>query len=427
MEKKQSMWRGRYLAVIVSAAMLSAIMALRSTCLSVFVTPMAESFSVTTAQVLVYSTISCVVGLVSTPLWGKLCAQWGLVKCVLISGVLTALSMIAWSFCNTLITMYIAAGFLGLVSAGCGTLPAAIAVTMWFEEKRGTAMGIVIAFLSVGGMLGSAILPNIIIGSGWQTAMMIIAVATAIGTIPFAFLLKPPAAYGMLPFGHIAAPVGEDSEEKASAQLPGISVSRAMRMPLFYILWIGMLFLNFPSNFMANLPTWGVLQGFDLAASGMLVSYACVAGIIFTILVGVCNDKLGPKFTTIIFLSIGIVGILGYLLAKSYAMAVVVSFLWAIGLSYVVAMPSIICVMVFGQRDYSQIYANITLAATVAAMIGAPAIALLQNISGSYNLAFIILGAMWILTMFIVLYSVKKGSSAQAEISKEGVLETNIS
>lgn len=417
MKKKHSMWSGRYLVVIIAASILSAVMALRTTCMSVFVTSMAEGFNTTTAAVLTYSSIMSLTALVATPVWGKLLAKIGLVKCVLISGALTSISLVAWAYSPNLFSMYIFAGIMGVFTSGCGVLPASVAVTMWFEEKRGTVMGIVIAFLSVGGVLGSALLPGVIVSSGWSQALLYIAIATCIGTVPIAFLLKPPAAYGLAPLGHVDAPATAGADPAAPVELPGIPAAKAMRMPLFYILWVGMMFVNLPSSFMANMATWGVLKGFDLAASGMLISYCCLAGIVFTILVGICNDKFGSKQTTIIYLGIGIVGFVGFIFANSYGLAIVVSVLIAIGYSYLVAMPAIICALVFGPRDYGQLYANLSIAATVAGIIGAPGIALLQNTTGSYNLSLILLSAFWACSIVIVLYCLKKGTEIQATIT----------
>ncbi len=407
METKK--FNSRYIAVIIAAGMLCFVMAFRQSCVSVFVASVSEKFSASTTAVMTFISIFNIAALITTAMWGKWCNKYGLVKCVALSGILVALAMAGWAISPNLIVFYLFSAVAGVFHAGCGVLPASIAVTQWFEEKHGTIMGIVVTFLSIGGVLGNIVFPRIIVSSGWETAMVCMAAATLIGTVPFAFLLKSPAECGMMAYGHKESP--ESGTAASAADLPGIPASRALKMPLFYILWVGMLFACIPSAWMNNLPTWALQNGMDVAQSGMLLSFVALGGIVTTLLIGISNDKLGSEKTTVIFLGFGAVALLGYIAAKAYGMALTVSLLFAIGLAFMATMPQIITAQVFGPKDYSQLNSIVLLTQSVAGIIGPPAISFAHETSGTYTPVLIALAVIWVFAIVLVNYALKKGKT----------------
>ncbi len=417
-DHKQSMWSGRYLLAWVSASMLEIGEALRTTCMSLFILAIAKSWNVSTASVLTYASIMSIVTIFFAPIWGRWIAKYGVKNCVLVSGIATTAVMIGWSMSSGLTSWYILAALMGFVIPGCGSLAATTSASQWFIVKRSTVIGIIIAFLSIGGMAGSAILPSVIVASGWGKAMLVMAIANGVFTIPFAFALNTPDKYGYVPLGFKKDDLAA-SAAASSMELPGLPASRAFKLPLFYIVWVTMMLVYLPSAFMANLPTWGVLQGFDATRAGLLVTYACLAGVIFTIVVGMFNEKFGVIATTAAFLGGGVLGLLCFLIAKSYLPAVLAAVLLAIGYSYMVAMPSILTVTIFGSRDFSKLYGAISVTATIAGIIAVPGLALIQNTTGSYNLGFWIMGVLWIVAIGAVSYTITRGASAQAEYSAE--------
>ncbi len=412
-EKKNSI-SGKYLAVVVAASALCFSMSFRVQCVSVFVTPVAEKFGATTTAVITFLSIFNIAALITTALWGRLCQKYGLVKCVAFSGIMVSLAIAGWAWSPTLIWFYLFSALCGIFTAGCGILPASIAVTQWFEEKRGTVMGIVVMFLSVGGVLGNIIFPRIIVSSGWEKSMLWMAVFTLAGTLPFAFVLKTPAECGMKPFGQLVSAAEKDAGPSAE-ELKGIPAAKALKMPLFYLLWVGILFGCFPMAWMNNLPVWALNRGMDVTQSGMLLSYLSLGGIVTTLLIGMSNDKIGTEKTVALFLGFGSIALLGFIVARSYGAAVVVSILFAIGMAFISTMPQIIVGKVFGPRDYSQLSSIIITAQSVAGIIGPPVISAIFESTGSYNTPLIGLAISWIVSIVVVNYALKRGAALQSQ------------
>ena len=414
MKTKQSIWKGRYLGVIIMAALLACATGLSGTCVSLFIVSICDDFGIARSALLVYSSIMSIGVLFTTPLWGRMIQKHGLRKMMLLSSIASIVGLSIWALSGNIFMIYVASAVFGLFQAPCSTTGAAMAITQWFEEKRSAVMGYSLTFVSVSAVIGSAIFPTIIANNNWHVAFWIIVVFFALMTLPCAIFFKSPEECGMVPFGH-----AETHLESGPVELPGLTAAKALKSPVFYILWISALFVCMPSSFMANMPAWGVDNGFDSASAGLLVGICTLVGIFGVVIVGIFNEKFKSKVTTLVFLLLGALGFLMALFSKgSYALAAVAVALMALGLSYQVGMIPVIPSMVFGPREYNTIYASIAITATVAGIFFTPGLGLIYDLSGSYNIGIVICCACYVIGAFMILYSLKKGAELIAQNSK---------
>ncbi|MBR1567072.1 MAG: MFS transporter [Oscillospiraceae bacterium] len=416
MNKQDSIWKGRYLLIIIASAMLACATGLRSTVLSVFVVPICEDLQISTATLLLYASIASITGLVAAPIWGNLIAKHGLRKIATFSAIVTTVALALWAMARSVVLIYVSAALMGLFGAPSSTLGSSIAITMWFDKKRSSVMGYALTFISVSAVIGCAILPAVITAKGWQTGFWWLTGVFAVMCIPFCLMLKSPAECKMQPFGYEAP--AENAEavnagEAAPVELPGMTVQEAMRSPIFYILWIGMLLLAFPSSFMSNAAAWGTACGFDASGAGLLISFCTFTGIFGVVLVGIINEKAGVNKTTWIFMILGILGfVLALFAVGRYGIAAAAMVLIAVGYSYQVGLTPIITSIVFGARDYSAIYSRISMSVAVAGIVGAPVIAFLFDKTGSYNGGIIMCAVAWVVAVVLTLISIKKAKQS---------------
>ena len=120
--------------------------------IGVFAQPLAEEFGWGIDQIMLGLVPFCVVTVISAPMAGYLSNRYRVRKVALISMLMFAMGMMLFSLNNGSHTLYL---FLwGLLSAlSAGTLPITFtkAISRWFHEKRGLALGIALVGTGIGG------------------------------------------------------------------------------------------------------------------------------------------------------------------------------------------------------------------------------------------------------------------------------------
>ncbi len=156
--------------------------------IGVFVRPFVQEFGWTVSQIMSGLAVFTMVALVAAPTIGWITDRMGVRKVVLTSIVSFSLAMMAFSLNNGSITLYLFLwGFLAF--AGAGTLPITFtrAISRWFNEKRGLALGVALIGTGVSGALTKLYAGYLIGEVGWRLAYV------GVGALPL--LIAFPAAY----------------------------------------------------------------------------------------------------------------------------------------------------------------------------------------------------------------------------------------
>jgi len=103
--------------------------------------------------------------------------------------------------------MYLAFGLVSLVSAGTNVVSYARAIALWFDHRRGLALGIAASAQAVGSFLIPILAQKIIAQSGWSAALLSLAAVELLVCLPLVALLvkDSPAPGEMLPGGDQSA------------------------------------------------------------------------------------------------------------------------------------------------------------------------------------------------------------------------------
>ena len=146
---------------------------------------------------------------------------------VLFAGCLVALSSIGgalWQF-------YAAFALMGLLAAGTNVVSYARAIALWFNRKRGLAMGLAASAQAVGAFSMPVVMQKLIELHGWSWALVAFAAFEVVVCLPFiALLIKDsPAPYGLASDGE---PLATTSEITTSE--PDMSVTEVLRESAFW-------------------------------------------------------------------------------------------------------------------------------------------------------------------------------------------------
>lgn len=174
--------------------------------LTVFFTPVRQSFGWSAALLaLIFSGTSVLTGLLA-PLVGAWFDRAGARTLMLSASLLSGAGLLALSRANSLPMFVIAftvvsAGF-GIWASGTG--PAAAA--LWFVRRRGLAMGLILAGVSLGGLM-VPLWKLVVDATGWRTAFLIAGLGLLAVSLPCCLVLRHrPADIGLLPDGDPISP-----------------------------------------------------------------------------------------------------------------------------------------------------------------------------------------------------------------------------
>jgi MFS family permease len=167
----------------------------------------------------------------ATPLVGRFIDKWGLRRVTLVSITLFAASVAAIALTSASVTMFVLAyAVAGLFSSGQAPLPYAKAVSLWFDRRRGLALGIAMAGVGIGTAVMPQVASVLLKALSWREAYVALAAITWIVAFPaVAFFVKEPSAFqGSNKTGQTAITTGD-------------KVSEALRSRNFWLMAVAVL------------------------------------------------------------------------------------------------------------------------------------------------------------------------------------------
>jgi MFS family permease len=242
---------------------------------------MAREFGWTQPDVAKAATIYLLLQTVAYPICGWPLDRFGSRKFAAASIVAFAISLLVLSrIGNSLTELYLAFALMGIISAGTNVVSYARAIAVWFNRKRGLALGFAASSQAVGSFIIPVVAQKLIAQYGWSTALMALAAFELVVCLPLvAVLVKDsPAPYGLLADG------AERTEAVAHAELAdgGMEVRDIIQTTTFWKLAIcfaimGMSFYAIAPNIVYILTKTAGLSLADvskvLAASGIAVLF----------------------------------------------------------------------------------------------------------------------------------------------------------
>ncbi|MSO99258.1 MAG: MFS transporter [Rhodospirillaceae bacterium] len=187
-------WKVVFASFCISAAGVSAAFTYT---FGAFIKPLAADFGWSRGQsqgFFVFLTIGILLG---APLVGWLVERIGVRRVILMSAAAFAAATATMALTTQALPLFYAFGFL-IAFMGAGTTSVAFnrAIVVWFDRKRGLAMGIAISGSGLFSILGPVYVTWLVESYGWRAGFFGLALLPAFISLPitFLFLRMPPAA-----------------------------------------------------------------------------------------------------------------------------------------------------------------------------------------------------------------------------------------
>ena len=207
MENKKGIFYGWWI-VVACTLIMGTFFTLLLSCLSLFTVPICEDLGISRSAFSTFSTILSVMGMILSPIAGKLCATKNTRMIMTGTLIIGVIGYIGISFVQNVGLLYALAVIIGFGSSFCTTVPIAVILTRWFVKARGTAMSITFAGSSIGAMILSPIISKIIADTSWRAAIRYLGIGMLVVLVPLVFLIirTKPEDKGLKALGADEAP-----------------------------------------------------------------------------------------------------------------------------------------------------------------------------------------------------------------------------
>ncbi|WP_336885139.1 MFS transporter [Caldalkalibacillus salinus] len=367
-----------------------------------FLQPWENEFETTRGATSLIATLSLVVFGLSQPILGRLVDRYGvriiLSYSALLVGVSTLLTFFVTSFWQ-IIVLY------GLVSAigfgGASNVAASVAVTQWFQKRRGLAMGMITAGMSAGQLVVVPLCLFLIEWFNWQLAVLVMGSFLILIVFPLLimFLRTSPTELGEAPYGGRSGKeasrgidIKDETKEKESAE--------GERQPkLLFILKSRLFWLLATPFFICGYTTTGLIDthlipmshhhGFTTEVTGLAVSLLAAFNMIGTLSSGQIADHFSNrKFLAILYFLRGLT-ILLLLVTDQWLLLFIFAIMFGLVDFATVAPTTMLASVFFKNHSVGFVFGLLSLGHQVGSALGAYIPGLFFDLTGGYAVSLV--------------------------------------
>ena len=347
------------------------------------------------AKVNMGMSVAMVFGGLISPLVGMALAKFEPKRIIIGGALIMSLSFLLFSRMQTLWQYYLIYLVLAVGWTCTGTIPTAHAVSDWFEKKRGTAIGIMMVGVGLGGLSIAPLTHLLIDKLGWEKTFVVYGVATSAILIPVsaALLKRRPAELGALPDGETAAdsPESDGDDGEPSPTLNGWTLGAAVRTRAFWVISITFILVTFGQTaLLLNQAVHFESIGFSPASAAAALGFCAMMGMAGKPFFGWMADRYSARHAMALSFALQAVGTIILIYTAALGSIWYFVIVWGFAMGGVVALQPLIVAECFGMKSFGVILGMTFVAAIVGSATGPPFAGYIFDTSGSYTFAFFV-------------------------------------
>ena len=269
----------------------------------VFLTPLRESFSETSAAVsgayslcmFLYAGFGLFVG------WGV--DKYGPKITTMFGGLLLGLGLLLTSQVNTMWQLYMTYGLIGIGMSPAYT-PFMTTVSRWFAKRRGLALGIMTTGIGAGPLIIAPLASYLISTGGWRFSYLVIGSFAGLIIAAALLLKRSPDEIGGFPNGetyNANIPQPKTKVSKVTSESSGFSLKEAISTKAFWLLGSISLMVGIGLQMvLAHIVAYSEAKGISPMTAATVLSTISGASIAGRIIMGMTSDRIGRKKALVI-------------------------------------------------------------------------------------------------------------------------------
>ena len=271
------------------------------------------------------------------------------------------------------------AGICGLISTGQAPPAYAKAVSAWFDERRGLALGIAMAGIGVGATVVPQFARWAIDTFGWRAAYV------ALGALTFSVAFPSVALF-------VREPEHPEGKSSGRAVLPGLDVGESIRSSTFWLIAAAVLLVVTTINgIVGHLVPMLTDRGLDVGQATATLSAVGLSTIVGRLAAGYLLDRFFAPYVAagLFLLPLGAISLLTTGVAG--AGPVLAAVFLGLGLGAEVDVIGFLVSRYFGLRAYGEVYGYLFGIFTLGTGFGPVLMAVCFDLTQSYNVALLCL------------------------------------
>ncbi|MBQ3192992.1 MAG: MFS transporter [Oscillospiraceae bacterium] len=357
-----------------AAFLLMMAMAVTTTALSFFVSPVCDELGVGRGTFTLYYSLMTAAGAVSTSFLGQYINKNGVRKVMLLSGFWCSAGLLLFSLSNSVWIFYLVGAAIGLFGTSCISLCANVIVqTSYSSEQASSLLGFVMAGSGVGGMLFSLILPGLLSSYGWRIGYRFLALCW-LALVLGAFLLNGRQETH-----------GAVGNRKVLSH--GMTRKEALKSIKFYYMAVAVVIYTVGCSIQQQLPSLLAGHNFSSAQVGIMMSIMTASLAVGKIIQGMLYSKMGVARGGTVITVMFIAGFL-LLMKPQTAYSGLISLAFGMGI-VTTLMPTVVR-FVFGSREFASIWGILATASSVGSFVSTPVWGIIYDACGNYTPAMIV-------------------------------------
>jgi MFS family permease len=360
----------------------------------VFFQPLSEHFGWSRAQISWGFSLAAVLGAFYAILLGRVVDRHGPRPVQLFGVCALALGYVALAATHTLLQFYAAMALaIALGSASLGPISSNTAVARWFVKRRGTALGISTAGISMGGVIFVPLTQLLIERVGWrQTFLVLATLVVAAGVPPVAlWMRRSPESMGLRPDGE-ESQLSEREIDLVERELEvSVSPSEAVRRRDFWLIAIafGLTVSGLSAVLLHQIP-YLLDQGISARVASWVLGGTAAVGVVGKLGFGTLIDRFDQRRVILFCFSLQALGVSLLFLKMSPVVLAVYVVLYGYAMGGNATLQATVVGDTFGRGHYGAIAGRMNPVIVMLQALGVPFVGWVHDRTGSYRAAFLL-------------------------------------
>ena len=373
----------------------------------VFFKAIAEDFGGSRLGVAIGLTVTNAVGAIAAPYVGRALDKYPLRNVMGLGALFMAFGFLGLSFVQNELQFYLVLGlFIGFGASSMGNLATSKLVTNWFDKRRGMALGIAAAGVSLSGVIMPYISAELIENFGWRQGFLVYSAFTFLVVVPLIFrlVISRPEDVGLRPDGAMPIKFDDGSilppAQKAPPKMRLLELFKEHNFRMI-VLTFSLLFCSMSATLTHMIPRLTDF-GYTLVEASLVMSLCAGFGVVGKLSFGWLSDRLSVRKVMGIVIFMQFSG--QYLMFSSldYMTFAIGASMFGFGVGGVVPMHGAVVGKTFGRDRFGAVLGLMRPAMFPIQILGVPFAGWIFDVTGSYDVAFQVFLGLYLLAALAV-------------------------
>lgn len=375
---------------------------------SIFTNPLIEEHGWGVQEISLAYSFFLLVSTFSGMACGKMSEKMDTRALMLLAGVLESLGWGMTGFANSIPMLYFTFGVIGGFGDGIVYNLSVNVATQWYPEKPGFASGICTGCVALSALIFAPLGQFFISSFGAAGSFKLCGLIFFAFFLLFSWFIRLPSIDDVANILHKVNEGASAAKKKKSPVVlpPDYSVMQMLRQPLFWLIWLGVLFAS-ASGLMITAHTSGMgqlLVGMTASQGALMVGVFAVGNFAGRFASGNLSDRIGCINTIMLLMVFSAIELLFfYGGAANFTSFMIQTCILGFFFGGVMSNMPLFCSTYFGFKHFGKNYPITYSGYTVSALIGPSIAAFVLEHTGAYDMAFTCAGILSIAALLIFL------------------------